>query len=150
MNSAQRTSKQPAPLAPMNIGAVAELTGMSPRMVRHYEARGMLPRLARTEGGYRLYTESDVHTLHFIRRARDLGFPLEEITELLALWHNRRRASGNVRKLAQKHSAELATRIEAMSAMKRTLDHLIHCCQGDDRPDCPILDDLAGSSPGHP
>jgi DNA-binding transcriptional MerR regulator len=85
-----------------------------------------------------------VHTLRFIKRARELGFSMDDIAELAGLWHNRRRASSSVRRIAQKHSEELAQRIEAMQAMQRTLNHLIHCCQGNDRPDCPILDDLAG------
>jgi DNA-binding transcriptional MerR regulator len=86
-----------------------------------------------------------VHTLRFIKRSRDLGFSMDEIGGLLGLWQNRRRASANVRKIAQQHAKDLSERIAAMQAMQRTLEHLIHCCHGDDRPDCPILDDLAGA-----
>jgi MerR family copper efflux transcriptional regulator len=129
---------------PVNIGMASRMSGVSPKMVRHYESLGLLPSVGRTEGGYRQYTEAEVHTLRFIKRARELGFPMSDIAELVGLWRNRRRASGNVKRIAQKHSDELAQRIEAMQAMQRTLQHLIHCCHGDERPDCPILDDLAG------
>ena len=128
---------------PVNIGEAARLSGVSAKMVRHYEGLGLLPRVARTDSGYRQYGEADVHTLRFIKRARDLGFSMEEIGELVGLWQNRRRASANVRKIAQKHAEELGQRIVAMQAMQKTLRHLIHCCQGDERPECPILDELA-------
>ena len=130
---------------PVNIGEAARLSGVSAKMVRHYESLGLLPRVGRTDSGYRQYSEAEVHTLRFIKRSRDLGFSMDEIGELVGLWQNRRRASASVRKIAQKHADELAQRIEAMQAMQRTLKHLIHCCQGDERPDCPILDDLAGA-----
>ena len=129
---------------PVNIGDAARLSGVSPKMVRHYESLGLLPRVARTDSGYRQYSENEVHTLRFIRRARDLGFSMEEIGELVSLWQNRRRASASVRRIAQKHADELAQRIAAMQEMQRTLQHLIHCCHGDERPECPILEDLAG------
>ncbi|NNU44725.1 MerR family DNA-binding protein [Ramlibacter sp. B156] len=112
-------------------------------MVRHYESLGLLPRVARTDSGYRLYSEADVHTLRFIKRGRDLGFSMEEIAELVGLWQNRRRASANVRRVAQKHAEDLAQRIAAMQEMQKTLQHLIHCCHGDERPECPILEELA-------
>lgn len=128
---------------PVTIGEAARRSGVSPKMVRHYESLGLLPRIDRTEGGYRQYGEAEVHTLRFIKRARELGFSMEEIAELVSLWHNRRRASASVRRIAQKHAGDLAQRIAAMQAMQRTLEHLIHCCHGDERPDCPILDDLA-------
>ena len=131
---------------PVNIGTAARLSGVSPKMVRHYESLGLLPRVGRSEGGYRQYSEAEVHTLRFIKRARELGFSMEEIAELLGLWQNRRRASASVRRIAQKHAQELAQRIAAMQSMQRTLQHLIHCCHGDERPDCPILDDLAGAA----
>jgi MerR family copper efflux transcriptional regulator len=131
---------------PVNIGAAAKLSGVSAKMVRHYESLGLLPSVGRTDSGYRQYTEPEVHTLRFIKRARELGFSMEEIAELVGLWQNRRRASASVRRIAQKHADELAARIAAMEAMQRTLKHLIHCCHGDDRPDCPILDDLAGGT----
>ena len=128
---------------PVNIGEAAALSGVSAKMVRHYESLGLLPKVARTDSGYRQYSEADVHTLRFIKRARDLGFSMEEIGELVGLWQNRRRASANVRRIAQKHSDDLAKRIAAMQEMQRTLGHLIHCCHGDERPDCPILEELA-------
>nr|WP_241660868.1 MerR family DNA-binding protein [Variovorax guangxiensis] len=114
-------------------------------MVRHYEGLGLLPGVARTDSGYRQYGETDVHSLRFIKRSRDLGFSMDEIAELVGLWHNRRRASASVKRIAQKHLGELEQRIADMQAMQRTLSHLVHCCHGDARPDCPILDDLAGS-----
>jgi Cu(I)-responsive transcriptional regulator len=129
---------------PVNIGDAARLSGVSPKMVRHYEGLGLLARVSRTDSGYRQYGAGDVHTLRFIKRARDLGFSMEEIAELLGLWQNRRRASASVRRIAQKHAADLAQRIAAMQEMQHTLQHLIHCCHGDDRPECPILDRLAG------
>ncbi len=132
----------------MNIGEAARLSGVSAKMVRHYESLGLLPRVSRSDSGYRQYSQAEVHSLRFIKRSRDLGFSMAEITELVGLWHNRRRASANVRKIAQRHVDDLAGRIAAMQAMQRTLEGLIHCCQGDERPDCPILDDLAGQA-GH-
>ena len=134
--------------APVAIGVAAQRAGISARMVRHYEALGLLPGVARTDSGYRQYTAADVHTLQFIRRARDLGFSMDEIAELLALWRNRRRSSASVKRIAQAHIEDLDQRIAAMQAMQRSLQALVACCQGDDRPDCPILDDLAtGSAP---
>jgi len=128
---------------PVNIGSAAELSGISAKMVRHYESLGLLPRVARTDSGYRQYSEADVHTLRFIKRSRDLGFSMAEIAELVTLWQNRRRTSASVKRIAQKHVDELTARIEAMQAMQRTLRQLLHHCHGDERPDCPILDDLA-------
>lgn len=127
----------------LNIGQAAARSGVSAKMVRHYEALGLLPRVARTEAGYRQYGEAEVHTLRFIRRARDLGFSMAEIGELLKLWQNRRRTSSDVRNIAQRHVKDLERRIAEMDAMKRTLQHLVHCCRGDERPQCPILDELA-------
>ena len=131
---------------PVNIGLAAERSGVSAKMVRHYEALGLLPRVQRTDGGYRQYTAADVHTLCFIKRARDLGFSMAEITELVGLWQNRRRASSSVKRIAQKHVDELTQRIVAMQSMQRTLSGLLSCCQGNERPDCPILDDLASTA----
>jgi len=128
---------------PVNIGEAARLSGVSAKMVRHYESLGLLPRVARTDSGYRQYSEPEVHTLRFIKRARDLGFSMEEIAGLVGLWQNRRRTSAGVRKIAQKHAQDLGQRIVAMQEMQRTLQHLIHCCHGDERPECPILDELA-------
>lgn len=129
---------------PVSIGEAARLSGISARMVRHYEGLGLLGQVARTDSGYRQYSATDVHTLRFIKRARDMGFSMEQVAELVDLWHNRRRASASVKRVAQAHLEELAQRIAAMQAMQRTLAHLVHCCHGDQRPDCPILDDLAG------
>ena len=111
-------------------------------MLRHYESLGLLGEVARTGSNYRQYSLADVHTLRFIRRARDMGFGLDAITELVSLWHNRRRSSASVKRIAQKHHDELAQRIEALQAMQRSLHTLLCHCPGDDRPDCPILDDL--------
>jgi Cu(I)-responsive transcriptional regulator len=127
----------------MNIGEAATRSGVSAKMVRHYESLGLLPAVARTDAGYRQYGDSEVHTLRFIRRARDLGFGMAEIAELLKLWQNRRRASGDVKRIALAHVADLDRRIAEMTAMKRTLERLAGCCHGDQRPDCPILDELA-------
>jgi Cu(I)-responsive transcriptional regulator len=131
---------------PWNIGEAARRSGVSARMVRHYEGLGLLPDVARTESGYRQYTEADIHTLRFVKRSRDLGFSMDEIAELVGLWYNRRRTSASVKRIAQKHLGELEQRIADMQAMQRTLSHLVHCCHGDARPDCPILEDLAGAS----
>jgi Cu(I)-responsive transcriptional regulator len=127
----------------MNIGAAARDSGVTPKMIRHYEALGLLPPAARSRHGYRRYDERSLHTQRFIRRARDLGFGLEEIAALLTLWDDRARASAEVKALAQRHVEDLQARIERMQAMQRTLRHLVHACHGDARPDCPILDDLA-------
>ncbi|MGK6307449.1 Cu(I)-responsive transcriptional regulator [Variovorax sp. DT-64] len=128
---------------PFNIGEAAARSGVSAKMVRHYESLGLLPRISRTDAGYRQYTDKDVHTLRFIRRARDLGFSMAEIAELLKLWQNKRRASADVKRIALAHAADLRRRIEEMASMKRTLERLADCCHGDQRPDCPILDELA-------
>jgi Cu(I)-responsive transcriptional regulator len=139
------TTTAPSPSAgPWNIGEAARRSGVSARMVRHYEGLGLLSDVARTDSGYRQYTAADIHSLQFIKRSRDLGFSMEEIAELVGLWQNRRRTSASVKRIAQRHLSELETRIASMQAMQRTLSHLVHCCQGDGRPDCPILDDLAG------
>lgn len=129
--------------APVSIGEAAQRSGVSARMVRHYESLGLLPAVARTESGYRQYGEADIHTLRFIKRSRDLGFSMEEIAELVGLWNNRRRASSSVKRIAEKHLGELEQRIADMQSMRSTLAHLVHCCRGDSRPECPILDDLA-------
>ena len=131
----------------VNIGEAARRAGVTPKMVRHYEALGLLPRVARTEAGYRVYTPAEVHTLRFIRRSRDLGFPIAEIAELLELWQDRRRSSASVKRLAQRHVLALERKLEELAAMRDTLRHLIDCCHGDDRPDCPILDDLERPEP---
>ncbi len=135
--------------APVAIGEAARRSGVSARMIRHYESLGLLPDVVRTDSGYRQYSEADVHSLRFVKRARDLGFSMEEIGELIGLWHNRRRASASVKRIAQKHLAELEQRIAAMESMRSTLAHLVHCCHGDARPDCPILEDLANATAMH-
>jgi MerR family transcriptional regulator, copper efflux regulator len=130
---------------PVNIGEASRLSGVSAKMLRHYESLSLLGQVTRTDSGYRQYSEADVHTLRFIKRGRDLGFSMAEIAELVNLWHNRRRASASVKRIAQKHVEDLTQRIEAMQAMQRSLHNLLHHCHGDDRPDCPILDDLASA-----
>lgn len=134
------------PADPFNIGQAAARSGVSAKMVRHYESLGLLPGIVRTAAGYRQYTDNDVHALRFIRRSRDLGFSMAEIAELLKLWHNRRRASADVKRIALTHIADLERRMEEMAAMKRTLEKLARACQGDHRPDCPILDELGEES----
>jgi MerR family copper efflux transcriptional regulator len=131
--------------APVNIGSAAEQSGVSAKMIRHYESLGLLGKVRRTDNGYRQYSQTEVHVLRFIKRARNLGFSMPEIAELVSLWNNRRRTSASVKRIAQKHADELAQRVAALQEMQRTLTHLIHGCHGDSRPDCPILDELAGS-----
>lgn len=126
----------------MNIGKAAAASGVSAKMIRYYESIGLIDAVRRTEAGYRDYVEDDVHVLRFIRRARDLGFSIEAIRELLALWRDRQRASGDVKRIALEHISELETRIAAMQEMAGTLRRLADCCHGDERPDCPILGDL--------
>ena len=126
-----------------NIGEAARRSGVSAKMVRHYESLGLLPSVQRTDAGYRQYGEAEVHTLRFIRRARDLGFSMDEIGQLLKLWQNRRRSSAEVRRIASRHIEDLSRKLAEMEAMRRTLQHLVHCCHGDERPDCPILDELS-------
>ena len=130
-----------------HIGEAARLTGVSPKMLRHYEGLGLLPPAPRTDSGYRLYDDAALHTLRFIRRARDLGFGMADIAQLLDLWRNRRRASASVKKLATAHVAALQQRIDELEAMKRTLSRLAAECQGNARSPCPILDDLAQGAP---
>lgn len=134
------------PAGPFNIGEAARQSEVSAKMVRHYESLGLLPSVHRTDSGYRQYTDKEVHTLRFIKRSRDLGFSMAEIADLLKLWQNRRRSSADVRRIATKHVDDLNQRMAEMEAMKHTLEHLIHCCQGNQRPDCPILDAL-GKAP---
>ena len=132
-----------AKAGPFNIGEAARQSGVSAKMVRHYESLGLLPTVHRTDAGYRQYGDKEVHTLRFIRRARLLGFSMAEIAELLKLWQNQQRASADVKRIAQAHVADLERRIAEMQAMRQTLQQLAHCCQGDNRPDCPILAELA-------
>ncbi|ARN23918.1 Cu(I)-responsive transcriptional regulator [Piscinibacter gummiphilus] len=130
----------------MNIGDAAKASGVSAKMIRHYESVGLLPGASRTEAGYRQYGAKDVHVLRFVRHARDLGFSIAQIGELLALWQDRRRPSRMVKSLAEAHIAELQRKLDDLVAMKATLEQLVHCCHGDDRPDCPILAGLAGEA----
>jgi Cu(I)-responsive transcriptional regulator len=127
-----------------NIGEASADTGVSAKMIRHYESIGLIPAAGRTFAGYRLYGEADLHRLRFIRRARNLGFPMKQVEALLALWSDPQRASAEVKRLAQAHAAELEAKIAEMQAMQRTLLDLARHCRGNQRPDCPILDDLAG------
>jgi Cu(I)-responsive transcriptional regulator len=125
-----------------NIGEAAKASGVSAKMIRHYETLGLLAAARRTQAGYRLYDQNDIHTLRFVRRARDLGFSIKLIEQLLGLWRNRRRTSADVRRIAQQHIVALNEKIEELQAMRRTLERLVRHCHGDERPDCPILDDL--------
>jgi MerR family copper efflux transcriptional regulator len=130
----------------MKIGEAAARSGVSVKMVRYYESIGLVSRAARGANSYRDFDERDVHDLRFIRRARGLGFPVEEIRTLLALWRDRRRPSREVKRVVAAHVAALETRIAEMQAMVATLTHLADHCRGDDRPECPILEDLAGEA----
>ena len=127
----------------MNIGQASKRSAVSQRMIRHYETIGLIPKAARRDSGYRDYDDKDVHTLSFIRRARDLGFPISEIAQLLALWQDRSRASADVKALALARATELKRKEQEIQAMRRALEQLARNCQGDGRPDCPILEDLA-------
>ena len=129
----------------MNIGQAAAASGVSAKTIRYYEGTGLIPAAERTEAGYRLYSEADVHTLSFIRRARDLGFSVEEVERLLALWRDRNRSSAEVKTLAFEHIVALERKIAELETLRRTLADLAEHCHGDERPDCPILDDLSGN-----
>lgn len=131
----------------MNIGEAARASGVSAKMVRYYEATGLLAAAPRSTGNYRTYSAADVHTLRFVRRARDLGFDMASIARLLALWQDEHRSSAEVKAIAESHIGTLRERIAQMQAMLRTLEHLAYHCHGDARPDCPILDDLGAPSP---
>ncbi|AZL70757.1 MULTISPECIES: Cu(I)-responsive transcriptional regulator [Pseudomonas] len=127
----------------MNIGQAARHSGLSAKMIRYYESIGLLRPARRSDSGYRLYGPQDLHSLAFIKRSRDLGFSLEEVAKLLTLWQDRQRASADVKALATQHIDALNRRIEELVNLRDTLGELIAHCQGDDRPDCPILKDLA-------
>jgi len=127
-----------------NIGEAAKLTGVSAKMIRHYESIGLIPAAGRTYAGYRLYGPNDLHRLRFVKRARSLGFSVKQIELLLGLWSDPKRASRDVKRLAEAHADELEHRIREMQAMQRVLRELAQRCHGDDRPQCPVLDDLAG------
>lgn len=131
----------------LNIGQAAAESGVSAKMIRHYEGVGLLPAARRTDAGYRQYGESDVQTLRFVRHSRDLGFSIPEIARLVSLWHDRSRPSREVKKLAVEHIRELEEKAQELMAMKAALEHLVHGCRGDDRPECPIIDSLATDRP---
>ena len=133
----------------MQIGEASAATGVSAKMIRHYESIGLIPAADRRSSNYRDYAPEDIHRLGFIRRARDLGFSIEEIRDLLKLWADRRRSSRDVKHLTLSHIAELDAKIALLGEMRATLAHLAHCCDGGDRPDCPIIDSLAGTAPLH-
>ncbi len=126
----------------MNIGQAADTSGVSAKMIRYYESTGLIEPAGRTASGYRVYTDKDVHTLKFVRRARDLGFSVEQIQDLLGLWRDRGRASADVKAVAQEHVDRLCKKVAELQAMIETLKHLAAKCSDDSRPDCPILRDL--------
>ena len=133
----------------MNIGKAAAASGVSAKMIRYYESIDLLAAARRTEAGYRFYTDEDVHVLRFIRRARDLGFSLADIAELLALWRDQRRASADVKRIALEHVVALERKIAELQGMADTLRTLAAHCHGDARPDCPILTDLDAAGRSH-
>ena len=130
----------------MNIGQAAKASGISAKMIRHYETIGLIEAADRTSSGYRVYTQRDVETLRFIRSSRDLGFSVDQIKALLALWRDRNRASSDVKKVALVHVEELEAKMKQLQNMADTLRHLAHNCHGDDRPDCPIIHELANTN----
>lgn len=127
----------------MNIGQTADASGVSAKMIRYYESIGLIAAANRTESGYRQYSDKDVQTLRFIKRARDLGFSIERIKTLIGLWQDQERKSADVKKMARQYIAELDQDIAKLQSIRNELEHLAHCCQGNQRPECPILDDLA-------
>jgi len=131
----------------MNIGHAAAASGVSAKMIRYYESIGLIPKTVRTEAGYRVYSDQDVHTLRFIRRARDLGFSVEQIADLVSLWRDRERASKDVKAIALNHVGVLERKIRELQEMASTLKHLAENCCGDSRPHCPILEELASEEP---
>ena len=131
----------------MNIGEAARASGVSAKTIRYYEAARLITTAGRSAGGYRVYTQADVHVLRFIKRARDLGFSIERIRRLLDLWHNKTRASRDVKRLALDHIAEITTKLAAMTTVRDAVQELADKCDGDDRPECSILRDLEGGVP---
>jgi Cu(I)-responsive transcriptional regulator len=130
----------------MNIGEASKASGVNQKMIRYYESIGLLDSVGRSANGYRTYAPNDIHTLAFIRRARHLGFSIEQIQALMTLWRDKARTSAEVKAIGQRHIAELQAKIEELASMQRTLEHLVSCCAGDDRPDCPIIDDLSAKA----
>ncbi len=133
----------------MNIGEAAAASGVSAKMIRYYEQIGLIEPAARSGGNYRVYNADDVHTLRFVRRARGLGFSIDDTEQLLGLWRDRSRASGEVKAIASGHIADLERKIAELQEMTGTLRNLVSCCAGDKRPHCPILNELAGAPAGH-
>ena len=134
----------------MNIGEASNASGVSAKMIRYYESIGLIRAPQRTGSNYRVYSSGEVHTLRFVKRARNLGFSVDETATLLGLWQDKDRASGEVKDIATSHIGALESKIAELQGMVKTLKHLAHCCGGDHRPDCPILDDLAGLTPPEP
>ena len=135
----------------MNIGEAASAAGVTAKMIRYYESIGLIEAAHRSDAGYRKYSENDVHALRFIKSSRDLGFSIERIKTLLALWHDKTRKSGDVKKLARQYIAELDRDIEKLQSIRAQLQHMAEHCHGDQRPDCPIIDNLAATGcPGAP
>jgi len=130
----------------MNIGQAARASGISAKMIRYYESIGLIGPATRTEAGYRVYGDTDLHTLRFVRRARDLGFSVDQTHELLALWRDRDRASADVKRIALGHVEGLERKAAELQQMADTLRHLAHHCHGDNRPDCPIIEELGGGT----
>lgn len=126
----------------MNIGEVSKLSSVNSKMIRRYEELGIIPKAGRKTSGYRTYSEKDVHVLKFVKKARELGFSMKDIKQLLGLWRNKSRSSAQVKSMALKHQQELTKKLKEIQAMLGTINKLIHCCRGDDKPDCPILDEL--------
>lgn len=127
----------------MNIGEAAKASGVNAKMIRHYESIGLVPKAQRSEAGYRKYSEADVHILIFVKRARQLGFSMKEIKKLVGLWRNKSRASAEVKNMALSHIQQMEEKIEELQQMVKTLKHLAKTCHGDQRPHCPILENLA-------
>ncbi|MDB5969389.1 MAG: Cu(I)-responsive transcriptional regulator [Hydrocarboniphaga sp.] len=138
-------ARKAAAVVSLNIGQAAEASGVSAKMIRHYESIGLLHGVDRSDGNYRRYDESQLHSLRFIKRARGLGFSTGEIEELLGLWRNPRRASAEVKRMAQRHVADLDAKIDELRSMRNALSDLARHCHGDQRADCPILEDLAAT-----
>lgn len=126
----------------MNIGEVAELSSVNSKMIRRYEELGIIPKAGRSMSGYRQYSETDVHILRFVKRARELGFSMKDIKQLVSLWKNKNRPSSQVKSIAVKHKNELEKKLKEIQSMLSTLNNLVNTCHGDDRPDCPILENL--------
>jgi len=131
----------------MNIGEASALSQVSAKMIRRYEEQGIIPKAKRSEAGYRQYSENDVHVLKFVKRARELGFSMKDIKQLLGLWRNKNRSSSQVKTIANKHIKELERKLSEIQSILHTLTHLVECCHGDNRPDCPILEELDSTTP---